>query len=88
MNCQCKDEKPALVEIARFLFRIGKQFVPPCKISTEGATPAPAASLGEPGLIEEIDEEIQKGLAQFDPINSRAMDTETTEAVEATTVLS
>ena len=60
----CAEQKPALVSIARFLFNVGRQFVPPCR--SESPKPAPSVSQEEPDFDD--DEEVEKqGLALFEP---------------------
>jgi hypothetical protein len=78
----CAEDKPAIVEIARFFFKLGRQFVPPpCKPASSApaaaAAPpaaAPPAALAEPDNIENDDddddkeeEEKKEGLALFEP---------------------
>ena len=64
----CAEEKPAIVSIARFLFKVGRQFVPPCRPESPAPKPAPGANLEEPDFDDEGEEaEEKQGLALFEP---------------------
>lgn len=60
---ECRAQKPDIVYLSRFLFRLGRSFIQPgCPPKAAGA---PVAAMEEPDDYDE--EEIKEGLALFEP---------------------
>lgn len=79
---ECRAQKPEIAYLSRFLFRLGRSFIPKPGCPSAPSPVAPKTALEEPDDYEEIKE----GLALFEPSPPNlATEPPTTEAADETT---